>query len=155
MHRFILILTSLFLLASCSVKISKGYSGPDLPPEQLAFIWPISGIMGISRVNDQDLSSLTGGADVARIKPGINEIDIAKFEDDYTTKKRYTNRWTVKFKAEAGHMYVFYTEPTLQDHRYYLNCSDLGTNYQFDENKPLSIVKSDARYKGKKVKFLK
>lgn len=141
------------LFAGC-MSIPHAYKGEKQLEDELSLLWSAGagGTLSITGVNDRDINPFFGGSLTAFVKPGMNKVRFFFTTTDYSSSIKTDVDWEVSFNCEKNHTYIFYPHITDND-QYFLVGRDMGTDYIFDENKPLGIVQIEAEQKGIPVEF--
>ncbi len=143
----------IIILTGC-MSTPHAYKGEKLQEDELALLWGagVGGILTVTGVNERDVDPFFGGAVTAYVKPGINKVRFFYTSTDYSTNIKTDVDWEVSFNCEKNHTYIFYPYSE-DDNEYFLIGRDMGTDYEFDENKPMGFVQIEAEQKGKPVEL--
>jgi hypothetical protein len=88
------------------------YSGPELPPEEIAIVKSGVGLacLVIASIDDEKLRSYVGGPDKVELLPGYHKIGIKACERVRRGNIQYlkydSNTLYINLRTEAGHVYV-------------------------------------------------
>jgi len=148
-----LLFISMVLLAGC-LSTPHAYKGEKMREDELSLLWGagVGGTLSVTGVNGRDINPFFGGSLTAYVKPGDNKVRFFFTSTDYSMEIKTNVDWEVSFNCEKSHTYVFFPRITGDD-QYLLIGRDMGTEYAFDENKPLGIVQIEAEQNGKPVEF--